>query len=64
MKMSWLWFLPVLFVASVFSYPLVIWSHRRQKKEKLTICYDLGVIILQIIIFGIWSGVSLSIISE
>jgi hypothetical protein len=62
--MSWLWFLPVLFIASVISYPLLIWSHRRQKKEKLTLCYDLGVITLQIIIFGIWSGVSLSIISE
>jgi hypothetical protein len=32
MKLSWLWFLPVLFIDSIFCYPLLVWTVRRSKK--------------------------------
>ena len=31
-KLSWLWFLPALFVDSNINYPLLKWSQRRQAK--------------------------------
>ena len=31
-KMSWLWFLPLLFVVSVLSYPTIAWTQRRNRK--------------------------------
>lgn len=31
-KLSWLWFLPMLFVVFLFSYPLMAWSQRRQNQ--------------------------------
>jgi len=35
MKLSWLWFLPVLFVVCCMDYPLIAWSRRRSKKQRL-----------------------------
>jgi hypothetical protein len=34
-KMSWLWFLPLLFVVSVLSYPTVAWTQRRARKIEI-----------------------------
>ena len=31
-KMSWLWFLPLLFFVSILSYPAVAWMQRRAQK--------------------------------
>ena len=29
-KLSWLWFLPVLFLIGILNFPLQVWSERRQ----------------------------------
>ena len=34
-KLSWLWFLPALFIDSNINYPLLKWSQRRQAKIKI-----------------------------
>jgi hypothetical protein len=31
-KLSWLWFLPMLFAVSLFCYPLIAWSQRRKNQ--------------------------------
>lgn len=33
-RMSWLWFLPMLFVVSIFAYPLMAWTQRRRSKTE------------------------------
>ena len=33
-KLSWLWFLPMLFTVFVFCYPLMAWSQRRMNKKE------------------------------
>ena len=46
MKLSWLWFLPVLFIDSVLVYPLLAWTVRRARREAVDIRID-GAIIVQ-----------------
>jgi fucose 4-O-acetylase-like acetyltransferase len=36
-KLSWLWFLVVLFIVMLMNYPLMAWSQRRKKKEPLNL---------------------------
>lgn len=57
-KMSWLWFLPLLFVVSVLSYPAVAWMQRRAKKIDIDFKEDGKLLLAQFAIF-----VKLNIIS-
>lgn len=38
--MSWLWFLPALFIDSVLNYPILRWTQRRYKEEPITLKDD------------------------
>lgn len=31
-RLSWLWFLPVLFLCKIINYPFVAWSQRRAER--------------------------------
>jgi hypothetical protein len=53
-KMSWLWFLPALFMDSVVNYPLIKWMQRRYKKEPIG-KDDYMVILGMIITLIIWT---------
>ena len=39
-KLSWLWFLPVLFITSILTYPVLAWSQRRKKGIPLDLVED------------------------
>lgn len=39
-KLSWLWFLPVLFIIMILNYPMIIYSYRRKHKIPLSLHTD------------------------
>mmetsp|Transcript_13236 Transcript_13236/g.22461 ORF Transcript_13236/g.22461 Transcript_13236/m.22461 type:complete len:194 (+) Transcript_13236:393-974(+) len=53
-KLSWLWYLPALFIDCILTYPLLAWSVRRAKKIPFDQRDDGNIIFLQIAIFVIW----------
>jgi hypothetical protein len=53
-KLSWLWYLPALFIDCILTYPLLAWSVRRAKKIPFDQRDDGNIVFLQIAIFVIW----------
>ena len=53
-KLSWLWFLPALFIDSNINYPLLVWSQRRKRGEPIDMKNDFMLILGQCLAFGIW----------
>lgn len=53
-KLSWLWYLPALFIDCMLTYPLLAWTVRRAKKIPFDAKDDGNIIFLQVVIFIIW----------
>mmetsp|Transcript_35854 Transcript_35854/g.54988 ORF Transcript_35854/g.54988 Transcript_35854/m.54988 type:complete len:264 (+) Transcript_35854:350-1141(+) len=53
-KLSWLWYLPALFIDCVLTYPLLAWSIRRAKKIPYNQRDDGNIILLQIALLCVW----------
>lgn len=53
-KLSWLWYLPALFVDCILTYPLLAWSIRRARKIPFDAKDDSIILIQQLVIFGLW----------
>ena len=53
-KLSWLWYLPALFIDCILTYPLLAWSIRRARKIPFDQRDDTNIIFLQLAIFVIW----------
>ena len=53
-KLSWLWYLPALFIDCILTYPLLAWSIRRAKKIPFDQRDDGNIIFLQIALLMIW----------
>jgi len=53
-KLSWLWYLPALFIDCIITYPLLAWSVRRSKKIPFNGRDDGNIIFLQIAILVVW----------
>jgi hypothetical protein len=53
-KLSWLWFLPALFIDSNINYPLLAWSQRRQAGKPFDIL-DLKIIAAQLGFLTLWA---------
>jgi len=53
-KLSWLWYLPALFIDIVLTYPLVAWTVRRSRKIPFNQRDDGNIILLQLALFVIW----------
>lgn len=53
-KLSWLWYLPALFIDCMLTYPLLAWSVRRARKIPFNTRDDGNIILLQLGIFLIW----------
>jgi len=53
-KLSWLWYLPALFIDCIITYPLVAWSIRRSRKIPFDARDDGNIVFLQIAIFVVW----------
>ena len=55
LKLSWLWYLPALFIDFLICYPLLRWSIRRSKKIPFDPLTDTGIVLLQIVTLVIWA---------
>lgn len=53
-KLSWLWYLPALFIDCILTYPLLAWTMRRANKIPFSARDDGNIVLLQIVIFVIW----------
>jgi uncharacterized Tic20 family protein len=54
-KLSWLWFLVVLFIVMLLNYPLMAWSQRRKKKMPLDFKQDGKLIFMQVVSLTVWA---------
>mmetsp|Transcript_10112 Transcript_10112/g.17072 ORF Transcript_10112/g.17072 Transcript_10112/m.17072 type:complete len:267 (+) Transcript_10112:22-822(+) len=45
LRISWLWFLPGLFINSNFSYPVLAWAQRRQREMPFSMLEDGSIVI-------------------
>jgi len=55
LKLSWLWYLPALFIDLIICYPLLRWTIRRSRGIPFDPMIDLGIITLQIITLVLWA---------
>jgi len=53
-KLSWLWYLPALFIDCILTYPLAAWTIRRARGIPWSYRDDSAIIMLQIVILMIW----------
>ena len=55
LKLSWLWYLPALFIDFLICYPLLRWTIRRSRGIPLDSIEDTGIVLLQIITLCVWA---------
>lgn len=53
-KLSWLWYLPALFIDCIITYPLLAWSIRRARKIPFDAKDDGNIVFLQAAILIVW----------
>jgi hypothetical protein len=53
-KLSWLWYLPALFIDFMLCYPLLRWTIRRSRRIPFDAMTDTGIITLQLVTLGLW----------
>jgi hypothetical protein len=53
-KLSWLWYLPALFIDCLLTYPLLAWSIRRAYKIPFNSRDDGNIVLMQLVILIIW----------
>jgi len=54
-KLSWLWYLPALFIDIMLTYPLLRWSIRRSKNIPFDPLTDFGIITHQVVVLALWA---------
>lgn len=55
LKLSWLWYLPALFIDLIICYPLLRWTIRRSRGIPLDPLVDTGIVLLQIATLMVWA---------
>lgn len=55
LKLSWLWYLPALFIDCMLTFPLLRWSIRRSREIPFDAVTDTGIIVLQMVTLFIWA---------
>ena len=53
-KISWLWFLPALFIGSIINYPILKWNQRRLNNTQLNFRDDIVSILGLIFVIVMW----------
>jgi hypothetical protein len=56
LKLSWLWYLPALFIDLILCYPLLRWTIRRSRGIPFDPLTDLGIITQQIVTLLLWAA--------
>jgi len=62
-KLSWLWYLPALFIDVMLTYPLLRWSIRRSKQIPFDPLTDIGIICHQIVLLALWAVVNVTLVT-
>ena len=55
LKLSWLWYLPALFIDIMLTYPLLRWSIRRSRGIPFEAATDVGIMVHQVVTLAIWA---------
>ena len=55
LKLSWLWYLPALFIDCMLTYPLLRWTIRRSRQIPYDPVIDSGIVLLQIVTLFVWA---------
>jgi hypothetical protein len=63
MKLSWLWYLPALFIDVMLTYPLLRWSIRRSRGIPFDALTDIGIICHQIVLLSIWAFINVTLVT-
>jgi len=63
-KLSWLWYLPALFIDFMLCYPLLRWSIRRSKNIKYDPLVDTGIIAHQMVNIAIWAAINYFLVTK
>jgi hypothetical protein len=58
LKLSWLWYLPALFIDLIICYPLLRWTIRRSKRIPFDGLVDTGIVLLQIATLCLWATIN------
>jgi len=64
LKLSWLWYLPALFIDFMICYPLLRWSIRRSQGIKYDPLVDTGIIAHQLVTLAIWGAVCYFLVTK
>jgi hypothetical protein len=64
LKLSWLWYLPALFIDFMLTYPLLRWSIRRSKRIPYDPLIDTGIIAHQMITLAVWGCVCYFLVTK
>ena len=54
-KLSWLWFLLVLFLVFIINYPIIVWTQRRARQEPLCLKSDGQILMLGTFSLLVWA---------
>jgi len=63
-KLSWLWYLPALFIDCVLTYPLLRWTVRRSKGIPYDPLVDTGIIVHQMVTLAIWGAICYLLVTK
>ena len=64
LKLSWLWYLPALFIDCILTYPLLRWTIRRSKGIPFDPLVDLGIIVHQMVTLAIWAAICFMLVTK
>jgi len=63
-KLSWLWYLPALFIDCVLTYPLLRWTVRRSKGIAFDPLVDTGIIVHQMVTLACWGAICYILVTK
>ena len=63
LKLSWLWYLPALFIDIMLTYPLLRWSIRRARKIPFDAATDMGIIVHQLVTLAAWAAINFYLVT-
>jgi len=63
-KLSWLWYLPALFIDCIITYPLLRWTIRRSKEIPFDPLVDTGIIVHQMVTLATWGAICYFLVTK
>lgn len=64
LKLSWLWYLPALFIDFMICYPLLRWTVRRSKRIPFDPIVDISIILHQLLVLGLWAVICYYLVTQ